>query len=48
MNTSNGREIRHCSSAMERNSVLPNSAWVGIASRSVTSLLMSGRASITP
>ncbi|MNC73012.1 hypothetical protein D3C75_1241440 [compost metagenome] len=48
MNTSNGRDMRHCSSARMRMSSLPINVRVGIASRSVTSSLTSGFGSNTP
>ncbi|MDT4871536.1 hypothetical protein FQZ97_1066690 [compost metagenome] len=48
MKTSNGNDSRHCSSVRERRSSLPNKELVGIASRSVTSLLTSGLGSNTP
>ncbi|MNC78369.1 hypothetical protein D3C75_1305630 [compost metagenome] len=48
MNTSNGRDRRHCSSVRERMSSLPSKEPVVMASRSVTSSLTSGLGSSTP
>ncbi|MNL64505.1 hypothetical protein D3C87_1887270 [compost metagenome] len=48
MNTSNGKDRRHCNSVWERMSSLPSSELVVIASRSVTSSLTSGFGSNTP